>query len=79
MKKLGMIILVFFFVGLAYLIMMTLQPFTNQVIDTVNSTANWTNYPETQAVLVGWPFWAYLLPAGMGMVAVFFILKGDSK
>lgn len=74
-KKAGLILLVIFMVIGVYVIMMALQPFTNAVVETVNTTANWTNYPETQAVLVGWPFWVYLLPASFGMVATYIILK----
>lgn len=82
MKKVGQLILIFAFVVFCYLFMMALQPFTNAVVESTNSTiaaasSNWTNYKGAQAVLVGWPFWAYLIPASFGAILTVGVLRSE--
>lgn len=77
MKKIGYLIMIYSAVIVVYLMMMALQGFTNDIVTTVNASATWTNYPETQAVLIGWPFWAYLIPAALGLIATVNVLRGE--
>lgn len=65
---------------MAYILMLTLQPTTNQIIASANSSINWTandNFGLAQDVMIGWPFWSYLLPAVFGIVGAIAILKGE--
>ncbi len=80
MKKIGTILVVMFLVGFAYILMMMFQPATNAMIETANSTVNWTahsSFGYAQAAMVGWPFWSYLVPVSIGTIAIVAILKGD--
>lgn len=81
MKKIGRIALICFFVGMAYLLLIVFQPITNAMVETANTgTANWSEHPNyryAQAVLVGWPFWAYLVPGTIGTFAVVVTLKQE--
>jgi len=80
MKKIGAILMVLFLVGFAYLLMIMLQPSTNAMIETTNSTVNWTAHSSfgfAQAAMVGWPFWSYLIPGSIGTIAIVGILKGE--
>ena len=80
MRKIGNIAIVVFLVGFCYILMMLFQPAINTLVATANSTSNWTahsSFGYAQSALVGWPFWAYLVPVSIGSVAVVGILKGD--
>ena len=80
MRKIGNILLVIFLIGMAYVFLMLFQPATNSIITTANSSSNWTAHPSfgyAQAVITGWPFWAYLVPVSIGSICVVAILKGD--
>ena len=79
MKTAGTLAIIIFLVGMAYLIIIVMQPVTNSIVESVNATIDWTNYPETQAVLIGWPLWAYFVPATIGMVAVVIVLSTKGK
>jgi len=80
MRKIGSIAIVVFFVGLVYILMMLFQPATLAMIETTNSTANWSahsSFSYAQAALVGWPFWSYIIPVSIGTIAVVGILKSE--
>lgn len=79
MKKIGTLVIIYAVVVVVYLLMMALQPFTNAMVETANATVNATTYPETQAVLVGWPFYAYIVPGGIAIIATIAVLKGNEK
>ena len=75
MGKLGRLIIIIGLVIMAYLMLMVLQPFTNVAIQTANASANWSNFPGGQEAIVGYPFWVYLIPFLIGMLAVVGILR----
>lgn len=75
LQKAGWILIIYCVIGLVYVLMMTFQPFTNSVVATVNASVNWTEFPETQALMVGWPFWSYFVPASIGLVLTVMILR----
>lgn len=80
MRKFGHLIILIIFVGILYLMMMMFQPSINAMIETANSSVNWSaneHFPLAQAAMVGWPFWAYLVPAGIGIAGAIGILKGE--
>lgn len=80
MRKIGHLILLCGFIGLLYLLMMAFQPATNTIIESANSSINWTAHKSfglAQAAMVGWPFWVYLIPAGIGIPLAVAIIKGE--
>lgn len=80
MKKIGLLFVTTFMVVMAYLLMMLFQPSINSMIQTTNSTVNWTahsNFGLAQAAMIGWPFWSYLIPGSIGLIAWVAILKGE--
>lgn len=62
-----------------YLILTAIMPVFTDVTGTANETitasSNWTDYPGSQAALVGAPFWIYFIPGVVGIVAIVFVLK----
>jgi len=70
-----MIIVTVGLVILAYIMLMMLRPFIGDAVETANASANWTNFPGGQEAIVGFPYWAYFIPAGIGLVAVVGILR----
>lgn len=80
MNKIGKLIMLCAMVGFLYVLMMLLQPATNTMVETANTSANWSahsSFEYAQAVMIGWPFWAYLVPVGIGIPAAVAILKGE--
>lgn len=80
MKKFGLLFVTTMMVVLCYILMMLFQPSINTMIASTNSTVNWTqhsNFALAQAAMVGWPFWAYFIPASIGLIAWVAILRGD--
>lgn len=83
MRKYVSVFLIIVFVTLAYLLLMMVQPTINSVVVSANTTigasSNWSDYPETQAVLEGFPFWIWFVPATIGGAAVVITLKKGDK
>lgn len=80
MKKFGRLILLIVFIGILYLMMMMFQPATNAMIETTNSTANWSahgNFELAQGAMVYWPWFAYFVPVIIGVPIAVAILKGE--
>ena len=62
------------------MLMIMFQTPINAMIETTNSSVNWTAHSSfglAQAAMVGWPFWSYLIPGSIGTIAIVFTLKGD--
>lgn len=84
MQKAGRIVIIIIVVAAAYGMITIFQPITNSMVQTANSSiaasSNWSNYPETQAVLLGWPFWLWMLPGSAGVLATVVVLtKKDNN
>ena len=80
MRKSGHILITVFLVGFAYILMMLFQPTVNNMVETSNSSIDWTGHESfeyAQVVLIGWPFWSYLVPVTIGTAVVIKILKGE--
>lgn len=80
MKKLGRLIMLFIFIGILYLMLMMFQPATNAMIETTNSTANWSansNFEHAQSAMVYWPWFSYFVPVIIGTPIAVAILKGE--
>lgn len=75
MKQILHLLVVIGAVVLAYIFLMIVHTPTREIIDTVNTTANWTSYPEAQAFMLGWVWWVWFVPAVFGIAAVVYILK----
>lgn len=79
MKKIGMIVLVLIMVVVAYMFLTLIQPTIVAINTSVNTTlaasSNMSNYPGAADVVIGWPLWAYFIPAILGGVAVVGILR----
>jgi hypothetical protein len=63
----------------AYILMAALQPMTNDIIDTVNATANWTNFEETQNAINSYPLYSWLIPGFVGVVAIVILLRSPDS
>lgn len=55
---------------LTYVIMLALQPATNTIIATVNSTGSWAGYESSQGIINSMPLWQWALPGFVGLVAI---------
>lgn len=80
MKKLGRLIVLFMMIGILYLLIMILQPSTNAMIETTNSTANWSahsNFGLAQGAMVYWPWFSYFVPVIIGVPIAVAIIKGE--
>jgi len=80
LKKVGRIILTVAFVGILYIMMALFQPAINTLIVSANTSANWSahaEFPKTQALMIGWPFWSYLIPASIGVIVSVQILRSN--
>lgn len=74
----GVIVVVIF----AYILLMGVQPAANEIIQTVNATANWTgheDYALAQDVMLGSRLWVWFVPGGIGVACTAFILLKSRK
>ena len=77
-KKIFLVAIIIGGVILSYIILTALVPFFVDVTSTANATrVDWSMYPGAQAVLVSFPWWAFFIPAIVGMAAIVVVLKED--
>lgn len=74
-KKIGWITLITIFTVGAYLLMLALQSATNEIIATVNASANWSGVESSQAVILSFPLWQWGVPGLVGIVMVVMVWK----
>lgn len=74
-RKIGLIFLITCVVVITYVIMLGMQGATNELIATANASGNWTNSPETQAIINSFPLWQWFIPGGVGMIMSVFVWK----
>lgn len=78
-NKIKQVIFIIAGVVLVYVFLTIIIPILADFAGTANATitasSNFTDYPGTQAVLVGAPFWIYFIPGIVGIVAIVFVLK----
>lgn len=60
---------------LTYVLLSAEQPAINDLIETANVSANWTNFEETQDALNSFPVYAWAIPGIVGLVAIVYYLK----
>ena len=60
-------------------IMTAIQPITNELVATANSTTNWTNFESTQHAIEAWPLYYWFIPVGIYLIAFVWILKTDES
>jgi hypothetical protein len=60
----------------AYIFMAAFQPGTNAIINSVNSSTNWTGFESTQAAINSYPLWGWLIPGLVGIIAFVVNHKG---
>jgi len=64
---------------LVYLFLLAIWPVVVDMSSTANATitasSNFTDYPGTQAVLVGAPLWLFLVPAGISTAVIVLVLR----
>lgn len=80
MNKIISLVMIVVVVGIMYMFMILLQPTMSSIISSANTSINWTahaDFERAQAAMIGWPFWAYLIPGSLGIVAVIGVLKGQ--
>jgi len=58
-----------------YIIMAASQPAVNDIMTTVNASANWTNAPDAQAVVNSWPIYMWAIPGAVGVIIIVWALK----
>jgi len=69
-KKILLILVICGLVVFTYVMMLAMQPATNELVSTANASGNWTNSPETQALIVSYPLWQWVIPGFIGLVAI---------
>lgn len=79
MNKYVSVALIVAAVVVAYMLITVLQPITVSMVESANTTisasSNLSNYPGTQAALIGWPWWLWFVPAFLGTILVVVELK----
>jgi len=82
-KKVGEVFLICVFITFAYMLLILFQPITNSFVQSANATisasSNWSNYAGAQEVLVGWPFWLWMIPGALGVICTVLVLKGGNN
>lgn len=75
-KLVGLIIGAVLFV---YLVLLAIMPIFVEVTTTANETItasdNWSDYPGSQAVLVGAPLWIFFIPGAIGIASIVVVLR----
>lgn len=68
--KILLTIAVIFLVVFTYIILLALQPATNDIIASANASANWTGAEDAQGLMNSFPLWQWLLPGFVGLVCI---------
>ncbi len=74
-RKIFRIALITGFTVFAYVLMLALQPATNEIIATANASGNWTGFESTQAVIISYPLWQWFIPGLVGLVMTAIVWK----
>jgi len=79
-KKIMQVLVILGAVLIVYILLTAMMPVLTDAAGTSNATitasSNFTDYPGSQATLLGAPFWLYFAPAGIGIVLIVYVLKG---
>jgi len=82
MKKIGVLIVIWVAISLAYVIiafmMPVLQDFTDDTATELQATSNMSDYPGTLEAVNSFPLFAWFIPGGVGIGATVWMLKKDS-
>lgn len=82
MKKIGVLILIWAAVSLAYVIiafaMPSVQDLTDNTATELQATSNMSNYPGTLEAVNAFPLFAWFIPGAVGIGATVWMLKKDS-
>lgn len=54
----------------AYIMMAAFQPGVNDIIATANTSGNWTNFRDAQAVVTSYPLYSWFIPGLVGLIAI---------
>lgn len=81
MRKIGLVAVVCFLVGICYLLMLVVMPVATDLAATSNATmqasSNMTLYPGAAESVVAMPWVMWFAPGVIGMAVIVFILKKD--
>ncbi len=58
-----------------YMIVAASQPVVNEIIESANTSTNWTGFEETQAMVTSYPLYLWAIPGVVGLVAIIYYLK----
>ena len=61
------------------LIMIAIQPITNEIVSTANTTTNWTGFESTQHAIEAWPLYYWFIPVGIYLIVFAVLLKTDES
>jgi len=75
MQKLGATVFLVIVVIFVYFLMTALQPMTNEMVATANTSANWTNFESTQNAILAYPIYQWFLPGLLGVVGLVIIWR----
>ena len=82
MKKIGILILMWASISLAYVIiavsMPTVQSLTDNTATELQATSNMSDYPGTLEAVNSFPLFAWFIPGAVGIVVTVVMLKKDS-
>jgi hypothetical protein len=81
-SKIFILVLIWAFVGLAYLVLAAAMPGINSIVSSVNATlvatSNMSNYPGAQQAITTSPIWIWVIPGGVGVISSVVVLKRES-
>lgn len=70
MRKVLLDLVIIVAVVLAYVIMASTQGMTNDIISTVNASANWTGAELGQNAMSSYPLYQWFIPGLVGIIAL---------
>jgi len=83
MNKLFFLVGLWFFIGVAYLIMAVMMPATRELVSTaaaaIDASANMSLQPGTLGMVESSPVWFWVVPGFVGIVATVVTLRKGEK
>lgn len=79
MKKVGFVIALTVGMILVYLLLFAIHPAISDIVDTANTSANWTGFEETQNAVNAFPLYVWFIPFILYLIAIVIVLRADDN
>lgn len=79
MKKFGIVLIMTIALILVYLLLYAVHPAIRDIVDTANTTTNWTGFEETQNAVNSFPIYVWFLPFPLYLIAIVMVLRADDS